>query len=131
MLQDESSSNRRFSMATQCLNLFACNIISIVTSGSCDGRLTNSFKRSGVSGLLIRKTRMLFAVVRRPVNSIVGWLVYLLLSRITPSNKSLGDASCQNRERQRPDHEGTLDETTQTLCFRRLKPAEIKGNVIP
>ena len=49
MLQDESNSNRRFSIANQCLNLFACNIISIVTSGGCDGRPTNSFKRSGVS----------------------------------------------------------------------------------
>src|SRR5437588_12496774 len=36
------------------------------------GRDNNSLNRSGVSGLLIRKTRMLLDLDRRPVNSTVG-----------------------------------------------------------
>src|SRR5438045_1857022 len=38
------------------------------------GRDNNSLNRSGVSGLLIRKTRMLLDLDRRPVNSTVGRL---------------------------------------------------------
>src|SRR5205814_5162360 len=44
------------------------------------GRDNKSLNRSGVSGLLIRKTRMLLEFDRRPVNSTVGPLIFRTVS---------------------------------------------------
>ena len=42
-----------------------------VTSNDIEARANTSFNRSGISGLGIRKTRMLLELDRRPVNSTV------------------------------------------------------------
>jgi hypothetical protein len=76
-------------------------------------RITSRLNRSGVSGLGIRKTRMLILVARRPVNSIVGRvhtlskkaglhmrnskLIFLLITLIASGSISIADAQSSDK----------------------------------
>ena len=58
------------------------------------GRDNKSFNRSGVSGLLIRETRMLLDLDRRPVNSTVMWLFLdVEIFAVIPGGVSLAAAA--------------------------------------